>query len=125
MRIRSEPGTPQFQHTRSQRPVLQLEEDILLDDVAELEGVRGSTPTATSVVMDEVHAVIEEASDEDDSESTTSTAQAFEIESCDCGSDASSFQEDVSEAGDESFAWAEIADIPVITTVMEKCEGTL
>lgn len=96
-----------------------------MDGIAELDEVHGSTPTASSVVMDEVHAVIEEGHSEDDSESTTSTAQAFEIESCECGSDASSFQEDMSEEGDESFAWAEIEGIPVITTVMEKCEGTL
>ncbi len=64
-----------FQHTRTQRPVLEIGEDMALEDIPELEGDHHSTPTATSLVADETHEVQEAISEEDDAESTTSTAQ--------------------------------------------------
>jgi len=47
----------------------------------------------------------------------------YEIESCDC-EDESEDEYDEPEEDDEPFAWATFKDVPVITTIMEVCEGT-
>jgi hypothetical protein len=121
LRMRHSVGTPQFQHTREKRPTLLVDSDGILGEVTELNETRHSTPSATSVVEEDA-CPKEEESDDDDL-STASTDDVFAIESCDCSSDGSFCEDDCGD--DEPFAWADISNIPVVTTVLEKCTGTL
>lgn len=120
LRLRKVDSPAEFKHTRSQRPELQLADEMVLDDIEDIHADHVSEPSSRS--HESSH--ISEASDsllgdeEEDSED-----DAFEIESCDCGSDDEDDDEE-EEDDDEPFAWAIFKDIPVITTVMEKCEGT-
>jgi hypothetical protein len=50
-------------------------------------------------------------------------SDVFEIMSCDCSEDSADSEAD-SDEEEEPFAWAIFKDVPVMTTVMEKCEGT-
>jgi hypothetical protein len=120
LRMRSSVGSPQFQHTRETRPKLVTGDDIVLDGVTDLADDRHSTPSATSIVED---VEPEPEGESDDDLSTASTDDVFAIESCDCSSDGSFCEDDGDE--DEPFAWADIPNIPVVSTVMEKCPGTL
>lgn len=117
LKLRSPETTAEFTHTRSQRAGVQLGEDILLDDVEDMRADHVSTPTTRSVSnsepeSDSAYSEEEDTEDEDD---------AYDIRSCDC-SESSEGLDDEDE--DEPFAWATFTDVPVITTVMEKCEGT-
>lgn len=112
---------PEFTHTRSQRPGVQLGDEALLDGVEDVEADHVSEPSSRS---HETDAETEESTFVDD-ESSTDNEDEYEIESCDCESesDASSesFRDDDEE---EPFAWATFHNVPVITTVMEKLDGT-
>lgn len=119
LRMRQSVGTPQFQHTRGTRPKLVLSDDGILDDVLDIDAEHADAVQTGLVEESNTCADVES----DDDLSTASTDDVFAIESCDCSSDGS-FCED--ENGDEeSFAWADIQNIPVVTTVLEKCTGTL
>jgi hypothetical protein len=50
-------------------------------------------------------------------------SDVFEIMSCDCSEDSADSEAD-SDEEEEPFAWATFKDVPVMTTVMEKCSGT-
>ena len=113
--------SPSFTHTRGQRAEVQLGEEMLLDGIEDVAADHVSEPSSRSHEEDEES---EESSFVDDEESTDDEDE-YEIESCDCEteSDASSasFRDDTEE---EPFAWATFHNVPVITTVMEKLEGT-
>lgn len=111
---------PEFTHTRSQRPSVQLgEDDVDLEDMlVDVEADHVSEPSTRG----HSHSQAEESSGSEYLEDESSEDEdAFEILSCDC-SDASDEEGEDEEA--ESFAWATFKDVPVITTVMEQCEGT-
>ena len=119
LKLRTPEPTTEFTHTRSQRPGVQLGDDVLLDDIQEMEAPHVSTPTTRSVSNSEIESdsSMEEEEMDDDGD------DEFDIRSCDCSE--SSEEEGLDDEGDdEPFAWATFKDIPVITTVMEKCEGT-
>jgi len=121
LKLRTPETHAEFQHTRSQRPEVQLGEEANLEEMIEdvsadyISNPSVDTPSM-SVESDNESSFHEECShDESD--------DAFEIESCDCessdGGDSESYVEE-----EEPFAWATFRNVPVITTVMEKCEGT-
>ena len=115
------PG-PEFTHTRSQRPGVALGDEMLLEGVEDVEVDHVSEPSSRS------HEAEEDSDEEStfvDEESDADGEDEFEIESCDCETDSdgseASFKDDDQE---EPFAWATFHNAPVITTVMEKLDGT-
>ena len=118
LRMRPSVGTPQFQHTRGTRPKLALSDDGVLNNISDIDAEH--TDAVQSAIVEESNAYAEVESDDD--LSTTSTDDVFAIDSCDCSSDGSLCED---ETGDEEpFAWSDIPNIPVVTTVLEKCTGT-
>lgn len=119
-------ATPGFQHTRGQRPTMEVGDDALLSDISELDGGMNtlSTPHVDGHLEEEAISHGVEDEEDDDDASSDSTDDVYAIESCDCSSQGS-FIEDGDGEEPESFAWAEIANLPVVTTVMEKCQGTI
>jgi len=119
LKLRTPEPTAEFTHTRGQRPGVQLGDDALLDDIHDVTADHVATPTTRSVSNSEVES---ESSYEDDEEEDDGDDE-YEIRSCDCSE--TSEEEGLDDEGDdESFAWATFTDVPVITTVMEQCEGT-
>jgi hypothetical protein len=118
LKLRQAEGSAEFTHTRSHRPGVQLGEDVSLDDmITDVDADHVSEPSLHS------HSASAEDSEEEsayESESEESEDE-FEILSCDCSDDE---EEDEEEEEDEPFAWATFKGVPVITTVMEKLEGT-
>ena len=112
--------TQEFKHTRKSRMALVLGEQTDLGVVAELEAI-----PAEDAHMGDLNKVLheeEECQDDGSDSSSVSTSYLFGVNSCDCGSDGDSEDDDESY---ESFAWATFKDVPVQTTLMEKCQGTL
>jgi hypothetical protein len=111
----------EFQHTRTSRPHLTLGEAIELDDIQDIDAEHND-----ETKLADIQQLIED-SDEDQTmsdSSSVSTSYIFNVESCDCDDDeAGSIGDD--DEDDEPFAWATFSNVPVQTTVMEKCEGTL
>lgn len=121
LRLRTGDTDAEFTHTRRQRPMVNLGEEALLDGIEDIQADHVSDP-GTHADASELHETTT-TSDYDDDTEISEDSDAFDIESCDCSTD-----EEDSEAGedeDEPFAWATFKDVPVVTTVMEKCEGTL
>jgi hypothetical protein len=126
LKLRQPEGSPSFTHTRSQRPGVVLGDDIQLDDIQDMDADRvsepasrrsisWSAPQSTSGSESEFQEEDEEESDNDE----------YEIQSCDCSDAEDSDEEDgLDDENCESFAWATFKDVPVVTTVMETCEGT-
>jgi hypothetical protein len=119
LKLRTHEPTAEFTHTRSQRAGVQLGEEIEILGIQDLEADRIDTPSTRSVsnsnADDDSSYEEEDEEEEDDDE--------FEITSCDCSEDDE--EEGLDDEGDdEPFAWASFKDVPVITTVMEKCTGT-
>lgn len=118
LKLRTPEATAEFTHTRSQRPGVLLGDDAVLDGIQELEAEHMSTPSSRSLSnSDADSSSYEEEEEEEDGD------DQFDIRSCDC-SDTSDDEGLDDEGEDEPFAWATFKDVPVITTVMEKCEGT-
>lgn len=120
LKLRSTEGDAEFTHTRRQRPMLELGDEIELGDVSDVEADHVSTPSASSSVGD----VTETMHPEEESCSDSSgSCDVYEIESCDCPDDDED-DEDVEEEDEEPFAWATFRGVPVVSTAMEVCEGT-
>ena len=119
MKLRTPVADTEFRHTRAHRPTVLLGEDAALDIVEDVHADHISNPSATSRAMSEEGSgtgSLENEEDSDDSE------DAFDIVSCDCSTE---IEEDEEESeDDEPFAWATFKEVPVITTIMEACEGT-
>jgi hypothetical protein len=122
LRLRQVPETPNgFSHTRGQRNAVMLGEEITLDDFEDLDAEHVSQPE-DRVASESVHSESESEYEGADESSDDSSDDDFDIRSCDCSDDE---EDDEGDDGDEEpFAWATFKDVPVITTVMEKCEGT-
>ena len=111
---------PEFTHTRSQRPEVILGDEVLLDDIHDMDADHISNPSTRSQTLSQFVNSEESLFEE---QSSIDSDDAFEIESCKCDSEGDEEEEnDLTE--EEPFAWATFRDVPVITTVMEKCEGT-
>jgi len=123
IKLRTSESSAEFTHTRTQRPNVVLGDDVLLDGIEDVHPDHVSNPSTRS------HNVSDQPEDESsifEDHTESDSDDAFEIESCDCESDDEEGEEE-SEIGtddEEPFAWATFHDVPVITTVMEKCEGT-
>lgn len=118
LKLRSPDPSAEFTHTRGQRPSVMLGDDVLLDSIAEVHADHVSNPSSRS------HEQTNESDEEGslfENQSSNEEEDAFDIESCDCESD----DEEEGSGDDEPFAWATFHKVPVITTVMEVCEGTL
>lgn len=121
LKLRQTEGTTEFSHTRGQRPGVFLGEEVLLEDVVDVDASHIDEPAVAGE-----HSESQAESSDDDSSEFQETEEPdddeYEILSCDCSSGSES--DDESEGDDEPFAWATFKGVPVITTVMEKCEGT-
>ena len=123
LKLRTSEGEA-FQHTRGQRPNILVGEDIELEIDGDIEAEHISQPSSRSHTG--TLSASSSSSFEEDCGSSENSTDVFEIRSCDCPSEDDN-EEDVEEDDDEEdepFAWATFSDVPVITTVMEKCEGT-
>ena len=120
LKLRSPEPTAEFTHTRSQRPGVLLGDDALLDEIQDITAEHVMTPTTRSVSNSQHDSESSFEEDEDEEKDD----DEYDIRSCDC-SETSSDDEGLDDEGDdEPFAWATFKSVPVITTVMEKCEGT-
>jgi len=120
LKLRTPEPVAEFTHTRGQRAGVQLGDEIVLDDLQDLAADHVATPPTRSVSNSDRDSDSSFEQDEDEEDGD----DAFDIRSCDC-SETSDEEEGLDDEGDdESFAWATFKDVPVITTVMEKCEGT-
>lgn len=121
LKLRTAENGTEFKHTRGQRPGVHLGDDAELDGVADIDAEHVSQPSSRSQTITQStqssHSIMDDDNDSEES------ADVFEIHSCDCPDDDSDDDEEIDEE-DEPFAWATFSDVPVITTVMEKCEGT-
>lgn len=123
MRFRG--GEPEvFTHTRTaRRGLLMSEEDVDLGDIPEEDADHVSNPASrregdvVSYGSSAATSIADEETEEDDED-------VFAIESCRCEGEDDGVEEE-SEDEDEPFAWATFSNVPVITTAMEVCEGTL
>lgn len=117
LKLRTTEATAEFTHTRTQRPGVMLGDDAVLDGVQELDAEHMSDPSSRSMTNSRADSSCTEESDDDDK------SDQYDIQSCDCSE--TSEEEGLDDEGeDEPFAWATFKDVPVITTIMEKCEGT-
>ena len=118
LKLRTAGHDAEFSHTRRARIALDTAEEIDLGEVNDVSADHVSTGDerdveAYDVASSEPPEEEDEESDEDD---------VYDIESCDC-SEATDDEEGEDEEP-ESFAWATFSDVPVVTTVMEVCDGT-
>ena len=111
---------PEFTHTRSQRPGVQLGDAALLDGIEDVDADHVSEPSTRS---HETDADTEESTFLDD-ETSTDGEDEYEIESCDCSEPSEDGEEERGGDEEEPFAWATFHNVPVITTVMEKLDAT-
>ena len=122
--LRTENETVEFSHTRSQRPNLCLGEDTQLGDFEDVDAEHVSQPSNHSASPSSQSIL----SKQDDDSSSHESSDVFDIHSCDCQTedeeDASEGEEEEEGDDEEPFAWATFSNVPVITTAMEKCEGT-
>lgn len=121
LKLRSVPSEPEFKHTRSNRPELKVQDEQVALDVEDIEAEHVDAPR--SARQSECSTYLGSELGSNDHESSDTDSDVFEIESCDCESDEED-DEDYGEDDDEPYAWATFKQIPVITTVMEKCDGT-
>ena len=118
LRLRGENGET-FTHTRGHRVAVQMGEDIELDTE---DVVADHVPEPTTAGVVEEYELPSESGDSEDSESEDE--DVFDIESCNCSEGTEEDDDSATSEGDESFAWATFSDVPVVTTIMEQCEGT-
>ena len=118
IKLRTPDATAEFKHTRSQRPAVVMGEEISLDDIQDIHPDHVSNPSTRSHSDSHMEEESEDAGDASSDESDDD----YDIRSCDCSENSEDGLDD--EGDDEAFAWATFHDVPVITTVMEKCDGT-
>jgi hypothetical protein len=120
LKVRTGDSDVEFTHTRRQRPGLEIGEETLLGEIEDLHPDHVSNPgtlqSASELQESETESMVE------DDDETSDSEDVFEIESCDCSSEEADFEEEGDE--EEAFAWAHFKNVPVITTVMEVCEGS-
>ena len=121
LKLRTPVDTPEFSHTRGQRPGVILGDEIALDDVEDVPADHVSEPSSRSHEED----AESDSQDEDfEPEEEEEDDDEFDIRSCDCESEEDEDDEEPEEEDDEPYAWATFRNAPVITTVMEECAGT-
>ena len=118
LRLREEGAEGGFTHTRGRRSAVDLEDATIELETTDIDAAHVETPHAGSVIEE-----YEIQSSEHSEESDDEDEDVYEIESCECDEDSEEEGSEVDE-DDEPFAWATFMEVPVITTVMEACEGT-
>jgi hypothetical protein len=123
IKVKASENENSFKHTRGHRAEVALGDDTNLDmDILEVEATHIDEPGTAGSISDNYEEIGTTASHDEDEEENENGLDVFDIESCDCDSE----EEDEDEGeDDEPFAWATFSNMPVITTVMEKCEGTI
>lgn len=116
LRLRDEGTEGGFTHTRGRRSAVNLEDAAIELETTDMDADHVDTPKEGSIV-EEYEIESSKSSEEEEEEEE----DVYEIESCGCDSDEEEGEE---EEDEEPFAWATFKDVPVITTVMEACEGT-
>lgn len=120
LKLRKDTGESEFSHTRRQRLPMELGEETPLVDIQDIDADHisnpGTCPTASEVPDSKSDSYLE------DGDTSTTSEDVFDIESCECSDSEGEDEEDDDE--EEPFAWATFKHVPVITTVMEVCEGT-
>jgi hypothetical protein len=119
LNLRNPEPQAEFHHTRSQRPTVFLGDEADLEEIEDVDADHVSNPSTRS---HEISEQSEEESVEENDDGTEAEDDEYDIESCDCSDGSEESAEE--EADEEPFAWATFRNVPVITTVMEKCEGT-
>lgn len=119
LNLRKPEPQAEFQHTRSQRPSVFLGDEADIEEIEDVDADHVSNPSTRS---HEISEQSEEESVEENDDATEEENDEYEIESCDCSEGVSDDEDD--DDDQEPFAWATFHNVPVITTVMEKCEGT-
>ena len=120
LKLRTAGHDAEFTHTRRARLALETAEDINLGDIEDVDADHVSAPDVEHAA--EAYDVASSGSPELEEEDTTAD-DVYDIDSCDCSDDES--DEESGGGGEpEPFAWATFTDVPVVTTVMEVCEGT-
>jgi hypothetical protein len=110
------------------KPLLELSNEEVKLEIEELEPARGEQEEGNSYSGEELEQIeLEEEEYDSEDDESVSTGYVFHIQSCD--SEGSSLPEDMAgedyEEEEEAFAEAIFKDVPVQTTVMEACTGTL
>jgi hypothetical protein len=125
LKLRQPEGSPSFTHTRSQRPGVQLGEEVVLEDIQDMDTDHVSEPRSRRSISWSAPRSESESSEFEDDDSESEDDE-YEIRSCDCSEDSEEDDEDggLDDENCESFAWATFKDVPVVTTVMETCAGT-
>jgi hypothetical protein len=119
LKLRTAGHDAEFSHTRRARVAVDMAEEVELGDVEDVVVEHVNTPAMLEPEAYDMGAssgspeLEDDESDDDD---------VFEIESCACSDDTD--DEEGEEEEQEPFAWATFTDVPVVTTVMEVCEGT-
>jgi hypothetical protein len=127
--IKNNPTT-EFNHTRKSKYQLHLGEDTELAGINELE------TTNTYASIGDIQKIFQNEESEDSENmsdsSSVSTSYIFEVRSADSESEIDEEAEDVDDEDseqlddlNEEFAWATFTNVPIQTTIMEKCEDTL
>jgi hypothetical protein len=125
LKLRTPEHTDGFTHTRTQRPNVLLgdEDDNLLGEIEDVDADHVSNPSSSgSRVSSRASSGKDNSLFEEDTQSDED--DVYDIQSCDCVDEDEDEEDDEPEDDEEAFAWATFSNVPVITTVMEKCEGT-
>jgi len=121
LKLRTEGHDAEFSHTRRARIPMETADEIQLDDIEEMDVETVLTPDEEGEVEAYDMASSESPEQEDDE---SDEDDVYEIESCGCSDLFSDEDEDQDNEDPEPFAWATFKNVPVVTTVMEPCEGT-
>jgi hypothetical protein len=125
LKLRQPEGSASFSHTRSQRPGVLLGDDVLLDDIQDMEADHVSQPSEQSAPSESGQTDESESDAPFDDDDSDDKDDQYEILSCHCSENSEDESEEGLDDDDcEPFAWATFKDVPVVTTVMEACEGT-
>ena len=120
LKLRTAGHEAEFSHTRRARMAVETAEEIDLGEIEEVDADHVSNPGEEGQV-EEYDVASSESPEMEDEESEED--DVYDIESCACSD--STDEEEGEEDEPEPFAWATFTDVPVVTTVMERCEGTL
>jgi hypothetical protein len=128
LKLKSHESESSFKHTRGNRMDIELGDDMKLDGIEDISAEHIDEPdNLASISCDYEEMGTSGGSTSHPEEEQDSPWDTFDIESCDC-EDEEDEEEEIEEEDaeeDDSFAWATFSNIPVITTVMEKCDGTI
>ena len=119
LKLRTAGHDAEFSHTRRARVAVDTAEEVELGDIEDVDAEHVDAPEQLEAEAYDVGGssgspeLEDDESDDDD---------VFDIESCACSDDTD--DEEGNDEEPEPFAWATFTDVPVVTTVMEVCDGT-